>query len=205
MKQEEIFKVFRETNALLSGHFELRSGLHSDQFFQCALVLQHPRIAERLCKAVVEKLRAERGHSLRVDGVISPALGGIPVGHEIGRAFGVRAIFAEKDEGKLVLRRAFQVKPGEHFIVAEDVVTRGGRVQEVMDIVKARGGIVEAVLVLVNRSGGRAQFDAPLVSLLEWEPSTWPPGECPLCRKGVPVEHPGSRCRWELVNRTFRR
>jgi len=193
MKQEEIFKIFRETNALLSGHFELRSGLHSDQFFQCALVLQHPRIAERLCKAVVEKLRAERGHSLQVQGVISPALGGIPVGHEIGRAFGVRAIFAEKDAGKLVLRRAFEVKSGEHFVVAEDVVTRGGRVQEVIDIVKERGGIVEAILVLVNRSGGRAQFDAPLCSLLEWEPSTWQPAECPLCKQGVPVDHPGSK------------
>lgn len=193
MKQEEIFNTFRETKALLAGHFELRSGLHSDQFFQCALVLQHPRVAEKLCKAVVEKLRAEKGHTLKVDGVISPALGGIPVGHEIGRALGVRAIFAEKDQGKLVLRRAFEVKPGERFVVAEDVVTRGGRVQETMDIVRERGGVVEAVCVLVNRSGGRAQFDAPLFSLLEWEPATWQPAECPLCRQGVPVDHPGSK------------
>lgn len=193
MKQEDIFDTFRETKALLSGHFELRSGLHSDQFFQCALVLQHPRVAEKLCKAVVEKLRAEKGHTLKVDGVISPALGGIPVGHEIGRALGVRAIFAEKDQGKLVLRRAFEVKPGERFVVAEDVVTRGGRVQETMDIVRERGGVVEAVCVLVNRSGGRAQFDAPLFSLLEWEPATWQPAECPLCRQGVSVDHPGSR------------
>ena len=127
MKQEEVFKIFRETNALLSGHFELRSGLHSDQFFQCALVLQYPQIAEKLCKAVVDKMRAEKGHTLKVDGVISPALGGIPVGHEMGRALNVKAIFAEKQDNKLVLRRAFEIKPGQHFVVAEDVITRGSR------------------------------------------------------------------------------
>ena len=192
MNQEDIFKIFRETNALLSGHFELRSGLHSDQFFQCALVLQHPRIAEKLCKAVVDRLRAERGHQLKVDGVISPALGGIPVGHEMGRALGVRAIFAEKQEGKLVLRRAFEIKPGERFVVAEDVITRGGRVQETIDIVKSRGGIVEAICVLVDRSGGRAEFPYPVFSLLQWEPSTWKPEECPLCRQGSKAVHPGS-------------
>lgn len=193
MKDEEIFGIFRETHALLSGHFQLRSGLHSDQFFQCALVLQHPRIAEKLCKAVVAKFRAERAHSLKVDGVISPALGGIPVGHEVGRALGVRAIFAEKDDGKLVLRRAFEVKPGEHFVVAEDVITRGGRVQEAVDIVRERGGVVEAVCVLVNRSGGRAEFGVPLYSLLEWEPNTWKPDDCPLCAEGRPIDRPGSK------------
>lgn len=192
MKQEDVFKMFRDTNALLSGHFELRSGLHSDQFFQCALVLQYPQIAEKLCKAVVERMRAERGHTLKVDGVISPALGGIPVGHEVGRALGVKAIFAEKQDGKLVLRRAFEIKPGERYVVAEDVITRGGRVQETMDIVTARGGIVEAIAVLVDRSGGRAQFSAPVFSLLQWEPTTWEPATCPLCKKGSKAVHPGS-------------
>ncbi len=192
MKQEDVFKMFRDTNALLSGHFELRSGLHSDQFFQCALVLQYPQIAEKLCKAVVERMRAERGHTLKVDGVISPALGGIPVGHEVGRALGVKAIFAEKQDGKLVLRRAFEIKPGERYVVAEDVITRGGRVQETMDIVTARGGIVEAIAVLVDRSGGRAQFSAPVFSLLQWEPTTWEPASCPLCKKGSKAVHPGS-------------
>ena len=192
MKQEEVFKIFRETKSLLSGHFELRSGLHSDQFFQCALLLQYPRIAEKLCAAVVEDLRAKKGHTLKVDAVISPALGGIPVGHEMGRALGVRAIFAEKQDNKLVLRRAFEVKPGERFVIAEDVITRGGRVQEVIDIVTARGGIVEAICVLGERSGGRAQFPYPVCSLLQWEPMTWEPAACPLCKQGTKAIHPGS-------------
>ena len=178
MKQEEVFKIFRETNALLSGHFELRSGLHSDQFFQCALVLQYPQIAEKLCKAVVQKMRAEKGHTLKVDGVISPALGGIPVGHELGRVLNVKAIFAEKQDNKLVLRRAFEIKPGQHFVVAEDVITRGG--------------IVEAVAVLVDRSGGRASFKHPVFSLLQWEPQTWEPANCPMCKQGSKAVHPGS-------------
>ncbi len=192
MKQDEILKIFRDTGALLGGHFELRSGLHSDQYFQCALVLQHPRLAGQLCSALADRLRDELGEAFRPDGIISPALGGIPVGHELGRAFNVRAIFAEKQEGRLVLRRAFEVKPGERFIVGEDVVTRGGRVREVMDIVTSRGGIVEAVAVLVDRSAGQFACERPLVSLLQLAPTTWPPAECPLCGQGVPVHHPGS-------------
>ncbi len=192
MEQQEVLKAFRDTEALLSGHFELRSGLHSDQFFQCALLLQYPRIAEKLCAAVVAKMRAQLGADFKVDAVISPALGGIPVGHEVGRAFGVRAIFAEKEQGKLVLRRAFQVKPGERFVVAEDVITRGGRVQEVVDIVTARGGVVAAIGVLVDRSGGTAKFSAPVISLVQMTPMTWQPSECPLCKQGGKAIHPGS-------------
>lgn len=192
MEQNEVLQAFRDTQALLSGHFELRSGLHSDQFFQCALLLQYPRLAEKLCAAVVAKMRAQLGADFKVDAVMSPALGGIPVGHEVGRAFGVRAIFAEKEQGKLVLRRAFQVKPGERFVVAEDVITRGGRVQEVMDIITARGGIVAAIGVLVDRSGGAAKFAAPVVSLVQMTPTTWQPAECPLCKQGSKAIHPGS-------------
>ncbi len=192
MKQEDIFKIFRETGALLKGHFELRSGLHSDQYFQCALVLQFPWVAEQLCAAVAEKMKADRGARLKVDGVISPALGGIPVGHEMARALHVKAIFAEKLDGKLVLRRAFEIKPGQHYVVAEDVITRGGRVQETLDIVTSRGGIVEAITVLVDRSGGKVQFPYPVFSLLQWEPVTWQPEECPLCKQGTKAIHPGS-------------
>ena len=192
MEASEVFGIFKETKALLTGHFELRSGLHSDQYFQCALVLQHPRIAERLCAAVVEKMRMALGAKLQVQGVISPALGGLPVGHGIGRALNVRAFFAEKVEGRLALRRGFEVKPGEHLVVAEDVITRGGRVQEVMDIVTARGGVVEAVCVLVDRSGGKSGLQVPVFSLVQMEPATWPPAECPLCRQGQPAVHPGS-------------
>ena len=192
MDQQEVLKAFTDTQALLYGHFELRSGLHSDQYFQCALLLQYPNLAEKLCAAVVAKMRTQFGAGFKVDGVISPALGGIPVGHELGRVLGVRAIFAEKEQGQLVLRRAFQIKPGERFVVGEDVITRGGRVQEVVDIVTARGGIVAAVGVLVDRSGGTALFEAPVVSLVQMTPQTWQPAECPLCKQGSKAIHPGS-------------
>ncbi|MFH0909045.1 MAG: orotate phosphoribosyltransferase [bacterium] len=192
MTSEQVFQSFRDTKALLSGHFELRSGLHSDQFFQCALVLQYPRVAEMLCAAMVESMRKSVGASYRPDAVISPAMGGILVGQEVGRVFDVRTIFVEKQDNKLVLRRGFEIKPGQHFVVAEDVMTRGGRIQETIDIVRGRGGMVDAVLVLVDRSGGKAKFDVPVHSLLPWEPVTWQPAECPLCKRGVAVEHPGS-------------
>lgn len=192
MRQDEVLAVFQDAGALLHGHFELRSGLHSDQFFQCALVLQHPRLAEQLCSALAEKVRDQLGAAYRPGAVISPALGGIPVGHELGRAFNVRAIFAEKQDGRLVMRRAFEVRPGERFLVAEDVVTRGGRVHEVMNIVRDRGGIVDGVVVLVDRSGGQFACERPVVSLLQLAPVTWPPADCPLCRAGQPAQHPGS-------------
>lgn len=191
MKQDEVLELFRETGALLEGHFELRSGLHSNQFFQCALLLQYPRIAGQLCEALTARLR-EQVADLEVDTVIAPALGGISVGHEVGRALGVRFIFVEKEDNRLVLRR-FKIRPGERFVVAEDVVTRGGRVQETLDIVEAHGGVTAAIGVLVNRSGGKACFEAPLVSLLDIEPVTWKPEACPLCKAGEALVHPGSK------------
>jgi orotate phosphoribosyltransferase len=189
MSQDEVLGAFRDTQALLSGHFELRSGLHSDQFFQCAKVLQWPVVTARLCGSLVEKLQAA---GIVADTVISPAMGGLFVGHEVARALAVRSIFAEKQDGKLVLRRGFTVTKGERFVVAEDVVTRGGRVQETIDIVRGLGGIVNAVAVLVDRSGGTAQFGVPLLSLLAMTPVTWPPADCPLCKAGGKAEHPGS-------------
>jgi len=189
MTQQEVWQFFEQTDALRSGHFELRSGLHSDRFFQCALLLQHPGPTVRLCEALIAKAAPVLG---AVDAVIAPALGGITVGYEIARQLGVKGIFAEKENGKLVLRRGFEIKPGERYVVAEDVITRGGRVQEAVDIVLARGGVVAGILVLVNRSGGAASFDAPLFSMLEITPVTWTPEECPLCKQGIPVEHPGS-------------
>ncbi len=191
MNDTNLLKKFEETSALLNGHFELRSGLHSNQFFQCALLLQYPRIAGEVCEALVEKIKTVLG-KLEIDTVIAPAIGGITVGHEVGRALGVRFVFVEKDaQGDLMMRR-FKIKEGERFLIAEDVITRGGRVQETVDIVKAHGGIVQAIGVLVNRSGGKAQFDAPLVSLLEMEPVIWEPAQCPLCKEGQPLVHPGS-------------
>ena len=191
MNETDLLKRFEETDALLNGHFELRSGLHSNQFFQCALLLQYPRIAGEVCEALIEKMKATLGE-LEIDTVIAPALGGISVGHEVGRALGVRFVFVEKDANGDLLMRRFKISEGERFLVAEDVITRGGRVQETVDIVKEHGGIVQAIGVLVNRSGGKAQFDAPLVSLLEMEPVVWEPADCPFCKEGQPVTHPGS-------------
>lgn len=191
MTQNEVLKVFEETNALLNGHFELRSGLHSNQFFQCALVLQYPVIAGKLCVALVEKMKAEL-KALDVDTVIAPAMGGITIGHDVARALGVRFIFVEKEDNVLVLRR-FKIKKGERFVIAEDVVTRGGRVQETIDIVNENGGVVAAIGILVNRSGGKAKFEAPLVSLLDIEPITYEPTDCPLCKEGLDLVHPGSK------------
>ncbi len=191
MKQEEVLNLFEETGALLNGHFELRSGLHSNRFFQCAHLLEQPRTAATLCAALVEKLKSEI-QALEVDTVVAPAMGGITIGHEVARSLGVRFIFVEKEDNKLVLRR-FKIKPGERFVIAEDVVTRGGRVQETVDIVEANGGVVAAIGILVDRSGGKASFDAPLVSLLEIEPVTYDPADCPLCKEGLELVHPGSK------------
>lgn len=194
MNQEDVFQVFAKTGALLSGHFQLRSGLHSDQFFQCALLLQHPNHAEQLCLELVRRMRSAVGPNWKVDGVIAPALGGIVVGHEIARALGVRSIFAEKEEGRLTLRRNFEIGAGERFVVAEDVVTRGGRVNEVMDIVRGGGGVVAAIGVLVDRSGGKTSFgEVPFFSLLQLEPKAWEPADCPLCKLGIPLTRPGSK------------
>jgi orotate phosphoribosyltransferase len=190
MTDRELLDKFEETRALLNGHFELRSGLHSNRFFQCALLLQYPRLAGEVCAALVEKMRQILGE-LEVDTVIAPALGGISVGHEVARDLGVRFIFAEKNaEGDLTMRR-FKIGKGERFLVAEDVITRGGRVQETVEIVEQHGGVVQGIGVLVNRSGGKAQFDYPLVSLLDIEPVTWNPSVCPLCKENQPLVHPG--------------
>lgn len=191
MKQEEVLRLFEETGALLNGHFELRSGLHSDRFFQCALLLQYPRISGQLCEALVDKIRQDLA-GLEIDAVIAPAMGGITIGHDVARALGVRFIFVEKEENVLKLRR-FRIREGERFVVAEDVVTRGGRVQETIDIVRANGGVVQAIGILVDRSGGKAAFDVPLVSLLDIEPVTYEPSGCPLCRDGLELVHPGSK------------
>lgn len=191
MNSDEVLAIFEETGALLSGHFELRSGLHSDRFFQCAHVLRYPRIAEKLCKAATNKAVEALGSNSFVDAVIAPALGGIIVGHEVGRALDVRSIFAEKQDGKLVMRR-FKIAQGERFVVAEDVITRGGRVQETIDIVEAHGGEVVAIVLLVDRSGGKARFEYPTFSLLEMEPVTYEPDKCPMCAEGMALEHPGS-------------
>src|SRR6201987_4873920 len=172
---EDLLTLFRKTGALLDGHFVLRSGLHSREYFQCALLLQYTEIAAKVCGWLADKLRI-----FDCDTVISPALGGIIVGQEVGRALGKRHIFAEKEAGGLALRRGFKIDQGERFIVPEDVVTRGGRVQQTIDIVRAHGGIVSAVGVIVDRSGNqKPNFGCRFITLIEIEMETFEPDKLP--------------------------
>ena len=186
---EDLLSLFRQTGALLDGHFVLRSGLHSREYFQCAILLQHTDIAAKVCGRLADKVR-----SFDCTTVISPALGGIIVGQEVGRSLGKRHIFVEKEEGKLVLRRGFQISPNEKFAVIEDVVTRGGRVQETIDIVHAHRGIVSAVGVIVDRSGtAKPDFGCPFVSLVEMNVETFPADKLPPDLAKIPVVKPGSK------------
>ncbi len=187
MNSTDVLEIFRETGALLDGHFVLRSGLHSRQFFQCAMVLQYASSAAQLCEEL-----AKKAHGIRIDSVISPAIGGIVVGQELARILGKRHIFSEKEDGKLVLRRGFSIAKGEHFLVAEDVVTRGGRVQETIEIVRSRGGIVSAVAVLVDRSTTAVDFGAPFYSLVKMSIETFSADQLPDDLKKIPAIKPGS-------------
>ena len=187
--KDGLLTLFRKTGALLDGHFVLRSGLHSRQYFQCAILLQHTDIAARVCGWLADKLR-----EFDCDAVISPALGGMIVGQEVGCELGKRHIFVEKEDGKLVLRRGFQIEPNEKFIVVEDVVTRGGRVQETIDIVRANGGIVSAVGVIVDRSGKvKPNFGCPFVSLVEMNVENFAADNLPPHLPTIPAIKPGSK------------
>lgn len=188
---DDVLVLFRRTGALLDGHFKLRSGLHSRQFFQCALLLQHTGVAADVCARLAARLAP---FEAACDAVISPALGGIIVGHEVARSLGKRHIFAEKEDGHLVLRRGFKIVPGEKYIVAEDVVTRGGRVRETIDIVRAQGAEVLAVAAIVDRSGGKhADFGCEFVRLTELNVETFEPDNLPPDLAALPVSHPGSK------------
>lgn len=189
MTSNQVLEVFRRCGALLHGHFILRSGLHSRAFFQCALVLQDPVATSELCGALVEKLKIEKWvfHS-----VISPAMGGILVGHEVARHLGRRHIFAEKVEGQLRIRR-FEVKPGERFLVAEDVITTGSAVREVIERVQEAGGKVIGVACLVDRSETKPDFGVPMCSLLSVPVETFSPNAIPSDLKNIPAVKPGSR------------
>ena len=188
MTRDELLDLFRRSGALLEGHFRLTSGLHSPGYLQCALVLQHPEHAEALGRAI-----ADRTRSLRPTAVLSPALGGVVIGHEVGRALGVRALFAERQDGELTLRRGFVIAENDRVLVVEDVLTTGGSTRETMQVARASGGQVVGAASIVNRSGGRAAFDVPFASLLDVDLPTYEPNECPLCAQGLPVIKPGSR------------
>jgi orotate phosphoribosyltransferase len=191
MTEAEILSLFRRSEALLEGHFQLSSGRHSDRYFQCALVLQDPAVASRL-GAELAKYFQNLG---AVSAVAAPAIGGIIVAHEVARVLQTRAIFAERVNGQMTLRRGFSLRFGERVVVVEDVVTTGLSTREVVKAVEATGARVAALGALVDRSGGSAasQFSVPLHSLVKLPVQTFAPEACPLCQEGMPVVKPGSR------------
>ena len=188
MTRDALLDLFRRSGALLEGHFRLTSGLHSPGYLQCALVLQHPQDAESLGRAI-----AERTRQLGATVVLSPALGGVVIGQEVGRALGVRAIFAERQDGALTLRRGFTIGSVDRVLVVEDVLTTGGSTRETMDVAKAAGGQVVGAASIVDRSGGTVRFAVPFESLLDVNLPTYQADACPLCAQGLAVIKPGSR------------
>lgn len=188
MSTDEIMDLFKKTGALKEGHFKLSSGLHSDRYFQCALVLQHPRHAETLTRELAGKFSEDE-----IDVVIGPALGGITLAYEVGRALNVRAIFAERENGKMTLRRGFMIKPGEKVLVVEDVVTTGGSVKEVIELLKNLTAEIAGVGCIVDRSGGKVDFGCRFEFLRQMEVLNYSPEKCPLCRQGVSLVKPGSK------------
>ena len=188
MTRDELLDLYRRSGALLEGHFRLTSGLHSPGYMQCALVLQHPQHAEALGREIADRVR-----HLLATVVLSPALGGVVVGQEVGRALGVRAIFAERQDGKLALRRGFTLGQDDRVLVVEDVMTTGGSTRETIEVANAAGAQVVGTASIVDRSGGTIRFDVPFASLLEIALPTYEADTCPLCAQGLPVVKPGSR------------
>ena len=192
MDKDTLLRIFQETGALLEGHFQLTSGLHSNQYFQCAKVLQYPRHCEAICAEI-----AAQYAKFRIDVVVSPALGGVVVGQEVGRQLGARTIFAERKDGIMQLRRGFEIRAGERVLACEDVVTTGASVGEVISIARKAGGNILGAGFVVDRSNGRVKL--PLdsgglqFSILRMDVTAYKPDECPLCRQGLPVVKPGSR------------
>ncbi|BAV59281.1 orotate phosphoribosyltransferase [Candidatus Endomicrobiellum trichonymphae] len=190
-RQEELRKLFKKNRALLNGHFKLSSGLHSDMYFQAALILQYPKEAVRLAEELAKKIKE---NNIKVDVVVSPALGGVIIGHEMGRALGVRAIFTERIDSKVSLRRGFFVDKNEKVLVVEDVITTGLSTKEAIDSLKSAGAeALVAVVSLVDRSAGKVDFGVPRFSLLSLEVKSFKEDECPMCKAGSNAVKPGSR------------
>jgi orotate phosphoribosyltransferase len=188
MTNTEALELFKSTGALLDGHFVLRSGLHSRQYFQCALALQQMPVVERFGAALAEKVK-----SMSPETIISPAMGGLVIGQEVARQLKCRFIFAEKEDGKLVLRRGFKIRPGEPLVVIEDVVTQGGRVKETLDIVRQNQGKLAGIGMLVDRSQGKVDFGAPTFSLIQMQIETFSPDKLPPDLAAIPTSKPGSK------------
>ncbi len=188
MTEQEVKELLTKTNAIMNGHFLLTSGLHSPHYVEKFNVLQHPKYTQQLCEAMAEKFK-----DAGIETVVGPVTGGILLAHETGKALGTRAIFTERVDGKMTFRRGFSLHEGERVLIVEDIVTTGGSIKEVIDVVKEHGGIPVAVSMLVDRSGGKVNFGAvPCTALLHMDVETWAPAECPLCRDGVPMTKRGS-------------
>ncbi|MDR3253925.1 MAG: orotate phosphoribosyltransferase [Endomicrobium sp.] len=190
MRQNELKELFEQNNALLNGHFKLSSGRHSDTYFQSALILQHPKEAAFLAEELVNKIKK---NNINIDVVVSPAIGGIIIGYEMGRALNVRSIFTERVDGNVLLRRGFSVNKGEKILVVEDVITTGLSTKEVIDSLKTASVEIAGVVSLVDRSAGKVDFGVPRFSLLSLEVKSYKEAECPMCREGSKAVKPGSR------------
>lgn len=186
MTKDEILAIFRETGVMLEGHFQLTSGRHSDKYMQCARLFQYPDIAGRFAKELADQFSG-------VDLVAGPAIGGIIIAYEVSRQLGVRNIFAERENGVMTLRRGFEVPQGARVLVVEDVVTTGGSVKEVMELMRQLGGELVGVGSIVDRSAGKVDFGVPFAAVLSMEVESWEAGKCPLCRESWPLTKPGSR------------
>jgi orotate phosphoribosyltransferase len=188
LRSEEVIQKFRETGALLEGHFILTSGLHSAIYLQCALVLQQPRQAEDFGRDIAEHFQTET-----IQTVASPAIGGLIIGHEVARALGARFIWTEREAGKMVLRRGFSVSPGERILVVEDVVTTGGSTRETVAALQANGANVVGAASIIDRSSGKAEVGVPRIALATLDVASVDPADCEACRRGEPAIKPGSR------------
>ena len=187
MTEKEVEDLLIETSAIMEGHFLLTSGLHSPRYVEKFNVLQKPVYTEKLCRAMAEKFK-----DANIETVVGPVTGGILLAHETGKALGTRAIFTERENGKMTFRRGFTLHEGERVLIVEDIVTTGGSIREVIDVVKEHGGIPVAVSMLVDRSGGKATFgDVPSTALLRVDVQTYQPDECPLCKQGIPMTKRG--------------
>lgn len=189
MKREQIIRLLEEVGAMRTGHFELSSGRHSANYVQCALVLQHPKHAEALGRALADLFK-----DVTIACVVAPAMGGLIIGHEVARALGVRSLFVERDaSGHMALRRGFELKPGERVLVIEDVWTTGGSTRETIGVVEEEGGVAVAAGALIDRTRGKIEWDLPARALLEMEVPSYDAADCPLCRAGGDATRPGSR------------
>lgn len=188
ISEERVLEIFREAGVLLEGHFLLTSGRHSNKYLQCAKIFRHVKYSEELCAALAERFRGEN-----IDLVIGPALGAVQMAYEVSRQLNCENFFAERENGRMTLRRGFAIEPGRRVLVVEDVVTTGGSVREVMDIVRDAGGVVAGVGSIVDRTGGTIDFGVSFKAVISMKVESWEASECPVCKTGTPLVKPGSR------------